>query len=145
MIGTTFDTGTSALATKCITWAENEINKKLVKRYDITAFQTTVPPVLESIAEQLSIGMMYEQMSRGSKESLNRAEQIKKSAMDNLKDLSENKIGIADTAGSIISPRTGAKGVLDNTSGFTPTFAEDSPLNWEVDSDKLDAIDGDRN
>ncbi len=144
MVGVNFDTATSSLATKCITWSENEIDKKLCERYDVTDFKTTVPPIITSLCEQLSMGYLYRQLSRGGKESLNRGDTLIKGVMDNLNALADNKFSIVNTTGSVISSRTDRKTVLSSTNDYYPTFAEDDPLNWKVDSDKLSDIENDR-
>ena len=56
MIGTTFDTITTSLATKLITHAENEVNKYLSKRYDVGSWTTSssTPPLITSLTETLS-------------------------------------------------------------------------------------------
>lgn len=143
-IGTNFDTATTSVATKCITWAEDEINKMLSKRYDVSTFVTTTPPLIISLSEQLALGYFYRMQSRGSKESLSRAKTMIDGVMDNLKELVKGKMEIVDTSGSLVTKRSGRKGVLENTSGYAPTFAEDDPLDWGIDQDKLDDIESDR-
>lgn len=145
MIGTTFDTITTALASKCITMAENEINKALTTRYDVSDFYGTngvVPPMVTSWCEQLAVGYMYRFMSRGSDSIFKgAADNLVKPVLEELKALTENKISLVDTSGSQI---TGSIGVLCNTDDYVPTFNEDDPLDWSVDSDKLDDIEDER-
>ena len=144
LVGTTLDTATTSVISKCITWAENEINKKLAKRYDISSFQTSVPPMLTTMCEQLALGYFYDNNSRGSKEGGVRADRLIKRVMDNLNELAMGKLELVNSAGSIITARGTAKGVLSSTSDYTSTFAEDDPLNWNVDPDKLDDIADER-
>lgn len=144
MVGTTFDTATTSVAGQCITWAEDEINKHLSKRYDTSSFSSSVPPMVTSLAEQLSLGYLYDQLSRGSKESQTRADRLIKRVMENLKALSDGKADLVDSSGSLISLRGGRKGVLSNTSGYTQTFNEDDPLYWKIDDDKLSDISDER-
>ena len=144
LVGTTLDAATTSVISKCITWAENEINKKLSKRYDISSFQSTVPPLVTSLCEQLALGYFYDNNSRGGKEGGARADRLIKRVMANLDELAAGKMELVNSAGSIIAPRGSAKGVLSSTSDYRSTFAEDDPLNWSIDSDKLTDISDDR-
>lgn len=144
LIGTALDTATTSLVGQCITWSENEINKKLAKRYDIASFQTSVPPHVRGMCEQLTTGLFYKHNARGGKDAITRGDAFVKSVMENLNELAMGKMELVDAAGAIISPRGTAKGVLSSTVDYTSTFGEDDPLNWKVDPDKLDAILSDR-
>ena len=143
MVGVSFDTATSALADKCITWAEDEINKKLAKRFDVSTWTTTTPPLVISLCEQLSQGYMHQQLSRGGVESMTRGQTYIDRVTDNLNMLAENKLQLVDSTGSAITRLSGL-GVMSNTKDYTPTFAEDSELNWSVDTDKLADISDSR-
>jgi hypothetical protein len=144
MIGTTFDTLTSALASKLITHAENEINKWLSKRYDVTVFMATssaVPPLVTSLAETLSEGYIYQRMSRGGKESDQRGKILIGQAIENLKLISEYKLDLTDSTGAVVADMSQtAYRVLSTTSNYENTFNEDDQLNWKVDQNKLDDI-----
>lgn len=147
MIGTTFDTLTTALGTKLITHAENEINKYLSKRYDVSAWTTAAatPPLVTSLCEKLSEGYMHQRMSRGGKESVDRGGILIKQALENLKMIADYKADLLDSSGSVVSDFSNTSyRVLSNTSDYTPTFGEDDELNWKVDQDKLDDIDSER-
>lgn len=146
MIGTDFDSLTSALCTKMITHAENEVNKYLSKRYDLTSttFQTTtsIPPLVTSLSETLTEGYMYQRMSRGTKEGMGRGKDLIKQATENLQAIVDYKMHLVDTAGSLIVDSSDtASRVLCNTDGYSTTFDEDDELSWKVDSDKLDDIE----
>lgn len=145
MIGTTFDSATTSLASKCITWAENEVNKYLSKRYDISSstFQTTtsIPPIVTDWTEQIAEGRLHQKMSRGGPESLERGQKIIDSVIDNLELIADYKGHLLDSSGSIITDKSNTSyRVLENTSDYATTFDEDSPLDWEVDPDKIDDI-----
>jgi hypothetical protein len=147
MIGTSFDTATTALATKMITHAENEINKYLVGRYDVSAFNTStaIPPLVTSLCETLSEGYMHQRMSRGGKESMARGAALIKQALDNLKMISEYNLSLSDSTGALISDRSDSNyAILSSTTNYTTTFDEDDELNWEIDSDKLNDIESGR-
>lgn len=148
MIGTTFDTATTSLATKLITHSENEINKMISKRYDISSFNinaASVPPLITSIAETLTEGYMYHRMSRGSKEGLAHGKELISQAMDNLKAIADYKLDLVDSSGDVITDMSQtAYRILSNTSDYSNTFNEDDPLDWAVDEDKLDDIEDER-
>lgn len=147
MVGTTFDTATTSLATKLITHAENEINKYISKRYDVSTFNTStaVPPLITSLAETLAEGYMYQRMSRGGKESMSRAEELIDQVKENLNAILDYKMDLVNTAGSKIADMSGtAFQIRSTTSDYSNTFNEDEPINWEVDQDKLDDIEDER-
>lgn len=144
MVGYTFDSATTSIASKCITWAENEIDKKLARRYDVSAFKTTTPPLITSLCETLALGYLYENVSRGSKESISRAQIMIKRVIENLDELAAGSADVVDSSGDVVADLSGANAVRCNTSDYAPTFAEDDPLKWRVDSDKLDDIKSDR-
>lgn len=147
MIGTSFDTATTSLATKLIIHAENEINKYLSKRYDVGAFSTLAltPPLVTSLCETLAEGYMYQRMSRGGKESISRAKNLIDQAIDNLKLISEYKEDLVDSNGDVVTDMSQTSyRVLCNTSDYVNTFNEDDSLNWKIDQNKLDDIDDER-
>lgn len=149
MIGTTFDAATLALASKSITRAENEVNKYLSKRYDLTASPfnttTTIPPLVGSLTEDLAEGYMHIRMSRGGKDAMKRGTDMLKLALDNLDLISQYKLDLVNSSGSVVVDMSQtAYRVLCSTSGYTTTFDEDSDLDWVVDPDKLDDIDSER-
>lgn len=147
MVGTAFDTATSSLATKLITHAEDEIDKWLSKRYDISAFSTStaVPPLVTSLAETLSEGYMYQRMSRGGKEWMARGKELITQATENLKLIADYKLDLVDSSGSPITDMSNtAYRCLSNTDSYSSTFDEDSELNWAVDTDKIQDIEDGR-
>lgn len=147
MIGTTFDSVTTSLATKMITHAENEINKWISKRYDISTFNTStsIPPLITSLCETLAEGHMYQRLSRGGKEGMARGQTYIDSVLKNLELIANYKLDLVNTAGSVISDMSNtAYRVMSNTTDYSNTFGEDNELNWKVDQDKLDDIESDR-
>lgn len=147
MIGTDFDTATTSLCTKMITHAENEVNKYLSKRYDISAFNTStsIPPLVTSLTETLAEGYTYQRMSRGGKEWRDRGLELVKMALENLKLISEYKLDLINSSGSVITDMSNtAFRCLSSTDSYPTTFNEDDELNWKVDSTKLDDIESER-
>jgi hypothetical protein len=148
MIGTTFDTVTSALCSRLITHSENEINKYISKRYDVGSFNTTstaVPPLITSLCETLTEGYMYQRMSRGGKDGMARGKVYIDQVKENLKLLSEYKLDLIDSSGDVVTDMSQTSyRVLSNTTDYTNTFNEDDELNWKVDQNKLDDIADER-
>lgn len=149
MIGTTFDTATTSLATKLITHAENEVNKYLSKRYDIASSpfntSTSIPPIVTSLAETLAEGFMYQRMSRGGKDAMARAQALIDQAIDDLKLIADYKLDVIGINGDVVSDMSNTSyRVSSTTENYSNTFNEDSELNWEVDSDKTDDIESER-
>ena len=148
LVGTTFDATTITLVNKCIDQSEAEVNKYVSKRYDISAFQNTttaVPPLVRSLTEQLTTAFFYRYSDRGGEFPDTRPKEIRKEALENLKLISEYKMDLVNTAGSVIADMSNtAYRCLSSTDGYVDTFAEDDPTNWQVDQDKLDDIDDER-
>lgn len=144
MVGTTFNSAASDLASACIEDAENEIMKNLSGMYDLEAdyFQTSTstPPMVRTLTENLAMGYMYECLSRGGKESYMRSDRLIKRVTENLKALADGTMQLFDTLGALIVPTNTKWRVISNTSEYTPTFGEDHPRRWKIDSTKLDDI-----
>lgn len=145
MVGTVFDTATTALASKLITHSENEVNKWLSKRYDVVALSASVPPLVTSLTETLAEGYVYQRMSRGGKEADQRGKILIGQVLENLKLISDYKLDLVDSAGGVVADMSQtAYRVLSSTSGYTDTFNEDDPLNWRPDPDKISDIEDER-
>jgi len=145
MVGVDFDTATAALGSNMIVEAQNEINKWVSKRYPISSYVTTTayatnPPVLLSWCDRLAEGYMWIRLSRGSKESIARGKEMIKDVKECLQALANNKVDLVSSSGSAITELTNPDNVLSNTEDYAATFDEDDPLNWGVDSDKLNDI-----
>lgn len=149
LVNVDFDSATTDLSREMIADAEAEVNKYICKRYDLSSatFQTSgsIPPMVTALATRLAEGYMWCAMSRGSKESLARGNSLIKGVMENLKELAEYKAALVSTSGALIVESSNtAYRVLSNTETYTETFAEDDPLDWAVDRDKLDDIANER-
>lgn len=148
MPGTTFDTATTSLATECITQAESKIREVMSPRYDITSdyFQTSTstPPVVQTWCKWLTTGYMHEHLARGGKESYQRSDRPIKRAMENMKMVAEYKANLVDSTGSLIPEGSSSFAMTSSTKDYHDTFAEDDPVNWTVDPDKLDDISDER-
>jgi hypothetical protein len=141
LVGTVFDTATTSMVSKMIDWAEDEVNKYISKRYNVSSIISSPPPVIRSLSERLASGYTYRHMARGSKDMIDRAKEIIDPVMENLKGIAEGNIDLLNTSGSIVTEMSNSSfRVLCNTDTYYNTFDEDDPLNWKVDSDKLDDI-----
>ncbi len=120
----------------------------LAQRYDVSAAEfnttTSVAPALKPITRWLAASFFYLHTSRGGKEAMARAKMYKDLATENLEKLIERKVDLVDQSGDVIEERSDAFQVLSNTKDYVDTFAEDDPLHWAVDSDKLDDIEDER-
>jgi hypothetical protein len=150
MVGTVFDTATTALGAQCVLDAENEIKKWIGKRYDLSdttyfSSSTVAPPILRTLTQDLAIGYMYESSARGSKEGYARADRYIKRVMDNLKNIQDGTVALVDTTGTLVPESADIEWkVYENTSSYAPTFNEDSPKSWRVSRNKLNDISDER-
>lgn len=149
MVGVNFNTATTSLAGECITWAEDEIRKYLSVRYDLTAdaFQTSTstPPLVKSWCTRLACGYLEVQNSRGGRQAIELGEKKIESVLSNLKMVAEGTLSIADSTGSLLTESTNSHFAVDsNTDGYAQTFNVDDPLDWGVDSDRLDDVKDER-
>jgi hypothetical protein len=148
MPGITFDSNTTAFVSQVIDWSESEIKSCLGRRYDFSGSpfntSTSIPPVIRTLCEKLTIGHTHEVMSRGGKESITRGQNMVKQAREQIKMIAERKCNVLDTSGADVLDLDGTNRVLGSHEDYHTTFDEDSPLNWKVDCDKLDDIESDR-
>ncbi len=148
MVGTVFDAATIALVAVCLDDASEEIRKKLSKRYDFTtgAFDTTTtcPVIIKTICETLALGYAYENMARGSKEGLARADRYLKRGMDNLTLVASGDAALIGPNGVAVTQITTDWQAISNTSGYANTFNEDNPRDWKPDTNKIDDIKSER-
>jgi len=120
----------------------------LAQRYDVSAAEfnttTSVAPALVPITRWLAASYYYLHTSRGGKEIVNRSKTYKEMAMENLEKLIKREVDLVDQSGDVIDERSDAYQVLSNTKDYVDTFAEDDPLHWGTDPDKLDDIEDER-
>ena len=138
----------TSTATLMISQAENEIDKRLSRRYDMSSaiFQTTtsVPPMITTLCEWLSLGFIYENTARGSQDAFVRADRYIQKTYDNIDEILAYKADLIDSDGDKIADNGTQFKVYSNQDDYAPTFNEDSELGWTVDKDKLDDIADER-
>jgi len=147
MPGITFDSITTSLAGKCISWSESWIKSCLSKRFDVSSSPFTVytsTSQLTSIAEEMAVGHLHRLMSRGAKESLTRGDSMVKGAQDTCRLIASfgSDLMNADGTGAVAN-KSESQQVLHNQTTYHSTFDEDNPVNWVIDPDKeIDIEDG---
>jgi len=137
------DTATTSIVNDSITDAQNEINKYLGERYDVSLWSTlsSTPPLVTTICKWYAAGLAIEACSRGSKEALKRSEVLIKRATANLEGLESGKLSIVDSSGVLVDKDNDPMQVYSSTEDYSNTFNEDDPLRWKVSAQKnLDII-----
>lgn len=140
------DDTTTLIVEDCIIDAQNEINKYLGERYDVTLWDTitSTPPLVNTICKWYAAGLAIEACGRGSKEALNRSKILIDRAKTNLENLESGALSIVDVNGNTIDKDNDPMQVLSNTKDYPSTFDEDDPLKWKVSKNKKLDIASDR-
>lgn len=149
MPGTSFDTATNNLASKCIDQAETYIKQRLSRRYDVSTLPFTInttTSMVTNLSEAYAMGLLFKYISRGAKESISRGNEILADAKKAIDMIVNHQSDLLDaTNGSTpVTERTNLNEVICSTSSYSTTFEEDDPLNWVEDPDKLTDIANDR-
>jgi hypothetical protein len=147
MVGVNFSAASMAtLTAKAISQAEAEVDKYLSKRYDLTAAPfvpagALIPPIVVQTSERLAEAYMWQWMSRGSKDSLKRAQAIIDDVKPNLESIRDYEMDVIDSTGAVVADKSKtAFRVQCSTTDYTPTFDEGPVTQFEVDPTKLDDI-----
>jgi len=121
--------------------ADNYIDSRLAKRYTVPFTQSTTPPIITDISTNIAT---YGVLKRLKIETHNTEEDYARTfyndGMSILKSIGDGKTSILDNNGNIIQPLSVA-GIVSSTSDYKPIFNEGDPINWEIDSDKIDDED----
>lgn len=149
MPGYKLDTTTAqSITSRVIDWAESCVNSGIGTRYNFGSApfnaSATVPPMIRTLTEQITIGYVFKTWSRGAKESITRGDAMLTEAKTQLKLISAGKIDLFATDGSEITERSSSTKIRSNADSYATTFDEDSPLLWRIDPDKIDAISSGR-
>ena len=135
-------TTTVAIIEDHIDRADNIINSKIVKRFDVSQFATEVPPMLKTLSEDISSYFTYRSLYSGDNQNFNEWTDKFNMAMELLNELKEGEIDLVDDSGNIIEDRTTATidRIVSSTEDYQPFFDEDDPLDWKLDDEKKDSI-----
>jgi len=129
-----------------ITRADNVINAKISRRYEVSNFTSSVPPLLRTISEDIT--SYYTMRSEYSGDTQNDNEWTDKynEAMSLLDEIRDGKIDLVNTAGAIISDRieSSVDMVVSDTMDYQPFFDVDEPLEWAFDDDLKNSIKDNR-
>jgi|TARA_R100000501_G_C2629924_1_gene124917 hypothetical protein len=128
-----------------ITRAEGVINSTLARRYDLPFTSATIPPIIITIAEDLSAGYTYRtSFMRDSHNTSEWQVNLVDNSMDMLMDIRNRKLDLVDTSGNLIGERSSRDRIKSNVQEYTPIFGLDTATSWQIDPDQLDDISGDR-
>lgn len=122
--------------------AEARINAKLVPYYTIPVQSAAL---LQALATDGAICLILGQRVF-TQERQNQSEWVSEfcRAFTMVDKIAKGEIPLVDSSGTLISRRTDVVEVWSNTMGYTPTFNVDDMTKHEVDPDRLDDIDSDR-
>ncbi len=101
--------------------------------------------MITTLCEWLSLGYLYENTARGSKDGYLRADRYIKKATDNMKQLNKFEADLVDSGGAKIPDNVTDMQILGGTEDYSPTFDEGSPLDWRVSDSKLTDLSGSKN
>ena len=130
----------SAQLAHFVDMAEGTVDAYLARRYALPLSET--PKLIETLSTQMAI---YEFLSKRVFAGEVAAEsfwvQSYKEAQRMLKDISNGQMELTTSAGTVF---TDASVVWSSQEDYLQTHTEDTPLNQQVDPDKIDDIRGDR-
>lgn len=138
------NSSTASVIGQAITQADAKINAYLSVVFDVSSWTTTTPPMVRSLSERLSSAYTIEALSRGSKESLARAKQLKEEVFEDLSMMKAGELALVDTAGSSISEDNDPMSSYSTTEDYSNTFNEDKPTHWKIDATKKIDISAER-
>ena len=136
---TTSDAAGTAMFSRHIDRAESVINSAISRLYSlpfITGTTTTnVPPILRTLAEDIACYYALRSAYTQDGASKNPYLDAYKTALDQLEDLAEGEIKLADTSGSLVAVRSSR--YLSDKEGYTPVFGLDDQDQWKRDGDEI--------
>lgn len=139
-------TATVAVIEAHITRADNLINSKVVDRYDVSGFATSVPPMVKTISEDIT--SFYSFRSFYSQDNQNYSEYLDKfqESIKMLDEIRNSNMDLIDASGNIISDRTTASFDLvdGNNIDYQSYFDVDEPTAWKFDEDLKDEVEDGR-
>lgn len=141
-------TATTAVIDQHIVRADNIINGKIVKRYEVKNFSTAVPPLLKNLSEDITC--YYTFRSLWSQDNQNKNDWVDKfqDAIAVLDEIRDGKIDLVDSSGNLITEKSEDEStaalVDSNTKSQNPFFNIDSELDWSFDSDAVESVRDER-
>lgn len=121
--------------------ADDLINGKLARRYTVPFTTTAVPPLVRTIAEDLSAGMLFRSLfTRDSQNKNNWSDDMLDRAMELLDQISIYEIDLADTAGALVAERNIGSIIDSTTENQAAVFDLDSETSQVISPDRLDTI-----
>lgn len=140
-------TATAALIGSHITRADNIINGKIARRYDVGGFVSSAPPLLQTVSEDIASYFSYRSLYSSDNQNFNEWTDKFKDAMTILDEILNGDLDLVDSSGNLISEResTTTNGEVDSNTIDTQSFFDvDEPTEWAFDSDMLDTVAGNR-
>lgn len=141
---TTSDAAGVAIFSRHIDRAEAFIMSSIINRYDPTGWTTTTyPPMLRQLAEDIASYWAIRGASTQDSKILNANLENFKMAFETLSMISEGKLSLAFTNGSLAPSRSSGH-FLSSSDGYSPTFNLDTESAWALDEDRSDDIEDGR-
>ena len=139
-------TATLALINLNITRSDNLINSKVAVRYDVSSWTVTVPPMVQSLSEDIATYYTMRASFAGDSTAVNEWADRYKEAIAMLDQIRDGDMDLVDSTGNLLDEVSDADpgSVSSTTMDYAPTFGEDDDLSMVIDTDKLDALDDDR-
>lgn len=139
------DSATADALNAHIRRADDIINGKLARRYATPFTTTTIPPLVRTIAEDLTSGFLFRSLyTRDSQNTNAWTEDLMKKAFELLDQIANYEIDITDTAGSLIAEINTGSRLDSSTENYAPVFDIDSETSHLIDADRLTDIDNRR-
>lgn len=138
---------TAAVITPHITRADNVINGKISGRYDVKNFATSVPPLLQTISEDIASYFSFRSFFSNDNQNFSEWTDKFKDAIDLLNEIRDGEIDLVDSSGNVISEleATSSNGMVDSNTMDTQSFFDiDEPTEWKFDDDALSSVEDKR-
>ena len=117
------------------------INGKLARRYSVPFTTTTVPPLVRTIAEDLTAGFLFRSLfTRDSQNRNDWTEDLMKRSYETLDQIAAYEVDLVDTAGSLLSERDVANRIDSSSENYYPIFDVDTETSWAIDPDRAQDI-----
>jgi len=121
-----------------ISKAEAEIHAWLSKKYTVPFTSSNIPPLIKSIAQDLSMYYLLRRIYTQNKKDLNPWVDEWKYARDMLKSLAEGDLLLTGNSGEVIDARTDQMQIWSNTTNYKPTMDNRAAESQRVNPDRLE-------